>query len=173
SGITSYMLASALPAGETEADWFFLDMRGMPWDGSRGVELVAEWDGQGMTATQGPSMRFHAFPATRFAWPGRLGGMSLAAGGAIGCYFAAVIVGIVQAAMETARGQLAARKETLRPFEQVEWSRAEVDAWLIEQAYEGMLCSVEGEPGTTFGVRCGKLAIAELAEATLGRVCRV
>jgi hypothetical protein len=33
SGITSYMLTSALPAGESEPDLFFLDVRLVPWDG--------------------------------------------------------------------------------------------------------------------------------------------
>jgi len=173
SGIATHMVTTAVPQGETGAEWFYVDMRGAPWDGSRGLELVAEWEGQGMTATQSHSLRFTDFPAVRFAWPGNLLGVSQAAGGAIGCYFAAVIVGIVQEAMATARRQLAGRKDNLRPYEQVEWSQAEVDAWLIEQAYEGMLAAVAREAGTPLGVRCGKVAIAALAETLLGRLCRV
>src|SRR5262245_12687879 len=56
SGITSFMLTTALPEGETQPDWFFLAVRGLPWDGSRGMRLVAEWDGHGMIATQSHAM---------------------------------------------------------------------------------------------------------------------
>lgn len=173
SGITAYVLTSALPAGETEPDWFFLDVRGEPWDGSRGMTLLAEWDGHGMTATQSHAFRFERFPACRFAWPGRLLALQGAAGGAITCYFAAVITGVAEAAMAAAREQVSRRKEGLRPYEQVEWVRAETESWLIGQAYEGMLRAVESEAGTPLGVRCGKLALSELAESLLGRLCRV
>ena len=39
SGITAFMLTVAVPEGETTPDIFFLDMRGVPWDGSAGVTL--------------------------------------------------------------------------------------------------------------------------------------
>jgi hypothetical protein len=50
-----------------------------------------------------------------------------------------------------------------------------MEHWLILQAYEGMLRSVEtGAEGTTpLGVLQGKTAIAELAESALGRICKV
>ena len=69
SGITSYMITLAVPEGEAEPDFFFMDMRGVPWDGSAGVKLAAAWDGCGMTATQSHAMNFKDFPATRAAWP--------------------------------------------------------------------------------------------------------
>jgi alkylation response protein AidB-like acyl-CoA dehydrogenase len=173
SGITSFMLTSAKPVDETEADWFYLDVRGIPWDGREGMSLVAEWDGHGMIATQSHAFRFERFPATRFAWTGNMQGLSRSAGGAILCYFAAVVVGVVQVAMATARKEMARRREGLRPYEQVEWARAEVDAWLIDQAYEGMLRAVETGEGTPIGARCGKIAIAEGAEALLTRLSRI
>jgi alkylation response protein AidB-like acyl-CoA dehydrogenase len=172
SGITSFALTSATPKGEMEADWFYLDLRGAEWDGSGGMILAAEWDGAGMAATQSHAFRFEGFPATRFAWPGNLLGIQKNAGGAVTCYFAAVIAGVAGAAMTEARRHLA-RRESLRAFEQVEWSRAEVDHWLIEQALEGMIRSVEAGGGTPLGVRCGKIALAELAESLLSRLCRV
>lgn len=173
SGIVSYVLTSALPSGSTEPDWFFARVAGTSWDGSTGLHLLAEWDGAGMTATQSHAFRFDRYPAERFAWEGNLLGIQRACGGVVSCFFAAVIVGIAQVAMETARAQITRRRESLRPFEQVEWSRAEIDSWLIDQAYEGMLRAVEEEGGTPLAVRCGKLALAELAEALLGRLCRV
>jgi alkylation response protein AidB-like acyl-CoA dehydrogenase len=174
SGVTSYMLTAAVPEGEASADLFYLDMRGVPWDGSTGVTLVAEWDGHGMTATQSHGMRFENFPTTRFAWPSNLQPIAAAANGVVGCCFTAVIVGIVETATETARRQLASWHTSMRSFEEVEWTRAEMETWLIQQAYEGMLRAVESRQATAVReVLQGKTAIADLAESALRRICRV
>lgn len=174
SGVTSYMLTAAVPEGETSADLFYLDMRGVPWDGSTGVSLAAEWDGHGMTATQSHGMRFEKFPTTRFAWPNNLQPIAAAANGVIGCLFTAVIVGIVETATETAHRQLASWHTSMRSFEEVEWTRAEMETWLIRQAYEGMLRAVEAQkPTAVREVLQGKTAIADLAESALRRICRV
>jgi alkylation response protein AidB-like acyl-CoA dehydrogenase len=173
SGITSYMITTALPEGEAQPDLFFLDMRDVPWDGSRGVRLVAEWDGQGMIATQSHAMAFDDFPATRCTWPGNLRTLTMAAGPYVACSFTAVIVGIVEAAIEAARAQLAPRRAALRAYEQVEWSRAELEAWLIQQAYEGMLRAVEEDRDPLRSALLGKEAIAGLAESALARTCKV
>ncbi|MGB2695818.1 MAG: acyl-CoA dehydrogenase family protein [Dehalococcoidia bacterium] len=173
SGITSFMITSALAEGEQEPDWFVLDMRGVPWDGSAGVKLIAEWDGHGMIATQSHAMSFEDFPATRFAWPGILLRTAAAAGPFVGCAFTAVIVGIVENALETARQQLAPKRDSLRPYEQVECSRAEVEGWLIQQAYEGMLRAVERDDDAYRNMLQGKTAIAEIAESVTGRICKV
>ena len=39
--------------------------------------------------------------------------------------------------------KLSGKADEMRPYEQVEWVRAENEAWLIRQAYEGMLNAVE------------------------------
>jgi alkylation response protein AidB-like acyl-CoA dehydrogenase len=173
SGITSYMITTALPEGEAQPDIFFLDVRDAPWDGSTGMKLIAEWDGQGMIATQSHAMQFEDYPAERCAWPGNLLALVAAAGPYVACSFTAVVVGVVEAAMETARRQLAPRREALRPYEQVEWSRAELEAWLIAQAYEGMLRAAEDGRDPLRNALRGKTAIAELAESALARVCKV
>lgn len=173
SGITSYMITTGVPEGESAPDIFFMDVRGVPWDGSKGMTLLDEWDGHGMTATQSHSMLFQEFSAVRAAWPGRLQEILRAAGPYVACSFASVIVGIVDVAMETAQQQLRPRHETLRPFEQVEWSRAELEAWLIQQAYQGMLRAVEEDSDALWSVLRGKEAIAELAESVLARICKV
>jgi alkylation response protein AidB-like acyl-CoA dehydrogenase len=69
SGVTAYMITTALPEGETEPAWFFVDMRGVPWDGSTGLALRAGWDGHGMagtTVTASPSRT-----SRPRAWPGQ------------------------------------------------------------------------------------------------------
>jgi alkylation response protein AidB-like acyl-CoA dehydrogenase len=173
SGMTSYMLTTAIPEGETTPDVFFLDMRMVTWDGTAGVTLTAPWDGYGMAATQSHALRFEDFPATRIAWPGHLAHLQEAAGGHNQCLFTAVIVGIVETALEAARQQVARRHEALRAYERVEWTRAEQEGWLIQQAYEGMLRAVEADRDGRRNAVQGKMAIAELAEAATGRICRV
>jgi alkylation response protein AidB-like acyl-CoA dehydrogenase len=172
-GITSFMLTSARPEGESEPDWFFLDMRGVPWDGSAGVTLIAPWDGHGMAATQSHAMNFIDFPATRVAWPGNWRSLADAAGPFIGSVFTAVVLGVVEAAMEAASAQLARRKYSLRPYEQVEWSNALQKAWLMRQAYEGMLRAVETEASPLRTVLIAKTSAARLAEGCLQCITRI
>jgi alkylation response protein AidB-like acyl-CoA dehydrogenase len=173
SGITSFMITSAVPEGEPEPDWFFLDLREMPWDGTRGVKLLAPWDGHGMTATQSHGFLFEEVPATRSAWPGNWRQMQEANRGLIPCLFTAVIVGIVETALDTAREQLGKRRAELRAYDRVEWTRANLDGWLIQQAYDGMLRAMEQHDGDRASALRGKSAVGELAESALGRLCRV
>lgn len=173
SGITSYMITSALPEGETAPGLFVLDMRGVAWDGSAGVRLVAPWDGHGMAATQSHAMAFTDFPATRTAWPASFVSFMDSHGGSMPCMFTAVIVGIVETAVEAARQQIVRRRESLRSYERVEWTRAEMEGWLVQQAYEGMLRAVEQGREGRWRATQGKMAIAELAESATARICRV
>lgn len=170
SGVTSFMLTSARPPGE-DPDWFFVDVRSVPWDGTQGMKLLAPWDGHGMTATQSHGMAFEGFPATRFACPGRWRAVSDAAGPFVATMFTAVILGVVEVAMDTARAQLQSKE--LRPFEQVEWANAEQEAWLMRQAYEGMVRAVETQPRPLPTVVLGKTASARLAEDCLQRLTRI
>ena len=63
SGISSFMITTAVPEGEAAADFFYMDMRGAPWDGSTGIKLVAPWDGYGMSATQSHAFELTDYPA--------------------------------------------------------------------------------------------------------------
>ena len=171
SGVTSFMITLAVPEGEAEPDMFYMDMRGVPWDGSAGVRLAAAWDGHGMTATQSHAMTFEDFPVKRAAWPRRE--RATARGGAIQSMFTSVIVGVVETAIETARQYLEGKRESMRAYEQTEWSRVEIEGWLIQQAYHGMLVAAEESNNTARNAFVGKAAIAELAESVLTRICRV
>jgi alkylation response protein AidB-like acyl-CoA dehydrogenase len=174
SGIASYMVTTAIPDGEAEADWFFLDTREAKWDGSTGMTLRAEWDGHGMTATQSHSFGFDSFPANRLAWPGNLRVVSTVAGAMVSAVFCAVVYGTAQSAVEQARRQLARRKDSLAPYESVEWVRVENESWLMEQAYQGMLNAIEVKgSGAAFDALQAKTALAELAESVTGRICRI
>jgi hypothetical protein len=139
------------------------------------LRLVAEWDGAGMAATQSHAMRLEDCPATRMAWDGPVEEVTLAAGPLITNLFTAVVLGILDEAVRTARTQLTPKAAELRPYEQVTWARAELDHWLAVQAYEGSLRAVEsGDPvrGLYAGIRA-KEGVAELAESCLSGIARV
>ncbi len=173
SGISTYMISTAKVEGETFPDMFFMRVGDANWDGSKGIKLAAEWDGHGMSATQSHAFRFTDFPATRSAWAGSLAGSAAAAGPLGGAVFTAVIVAVVEQALTFAREKLSGKAGEMRPYEQVEWVRAENEGWLIRQAYEGMLNTIEaGKGGMLAAARC-KATVAELAETCLGRVSRV
>jgi alkylation response protein AidB-like acyl-CoA dehydrogenase len=174
SGVTAYMMTAAIPEGELQPDLFYTDVRDVAWDGSSGVALVAPWDGLGMIATQSHAFRFDDFRVTRAGWPGNLIGLASASQPYVRCCFTAVCVGIVEEAAATARAQLQQRRGPPRPYEQVEWARAELEAWLVLQAYEGMLRAIEADSVDAARASLqGKVAIAELAESVLARLCRV
>jgi alkylation response protein AidB-like acyl-CoA dehydrogenase len=173
TGVTSYMLTTAVPEGEDEPDWFYVPMAGFEANGSQGITLIAPWDGHGMAATQSHALSFDGAPAVRFAWPGHLSDLIGGAAAFIGTLFTAVVLGIVEEAVETARRQLAPRADGLRAYEQVEWAQAELEAWTMAQVYEGALRAIEsGRPARGATLRA-KTAGAQLAESCLGRLCRV
>lgn len=173
SGIASFMMTTALPERLTLPDLFVLDMRGVPWDGSTGARMIAEWDGHGMAATQSHAFRFDAFPVQRSAWPGSVL-RAAPIGAQVGaCAFTAVVLGVVQSAVAAARERLSVKKETLRAYEQIEWTRAVREAWLCEQAYEGMLRAVESQDRPFASALQGKVSVAELAESLTRRLCKV
>ena len=175
SGVTRYMVTTAVAAGETEPDVFILDFGDRSWDGTDGLELLAEWDGMGMAATQSHSMRLVDTPAVRQAFDGSAVELMAAVAPLVGCLFSSVILGVLDEAIAEARPRIASRSDRLRPYEQVEWTRAERDHWLAVQAYEGALRTVEGgDPvaGRHAAARA-KNAIAEIAESTMLRLGRV
>ena len=114
SGITSYMLTTAVPEGADEPDWFYIPVEGAAWDGSTGITLVGPWDGHGMPATQSHAFTFDGCPAERFAWPGHLAELIDAAAPFFATLFTAVVLGIVETAVATARAQLAPKADTMR-----------------------------------------------------------
>jgi alkylation response protein AidB-like acyl-CoA dehydrogenase len=175
SGVTSFMITTAVPDGEAEPTIFVLDTRDRAWDGSTGLRLLAEWDGMGMAATQSHAMRLEDCPATRMAWDGRLEDVTLAAAPLVSSLFTAVVLGVLDEAIGTAKQQLAPKVESLRPYERVEWSRAELDYWLAVQAFEGALRAVEsGDHARALHATLrAKQGVAELAEGSLSRLVRV
>ena len=115
SGIADHMITTALPEGEDEPAIFVLDTRDRPWDGSSGLTLLAPWDGIGMAATQSHAMRLERCPATRMAWDGPITAVTLAAAPLVANLFTAVVLGVLDEAVETARAQLAARRRRCAP----------------------------------------------------------
>ncbi len=175
------MVTTAVPEGEALPDLFLLATRELPWDGSRGMKLVREWDGRGMAATQSHAFRFEAMPAERHARPGGALPIAPRAIPFTVALFTSVTVGILDAAIEAGRGLLAPRGARLRASEQLDWARAENGYWLACRALEGMVGAIEqgagaprGDPpmGLTEAIAHGKLAVAELAEQALAHLSR-
>ena len=171
SGVTSFMITTAVPEGENAPDVFLIDTRELPWDGSRGAKLVREWDGHGMAATQSHAFRFDGLTAERHALLG--GAVKLVSRVMpVAVYqFSSVIMGILDAALAEARRRLQPRADRMSAFERVSWTKAVNDIWLAEQAFEGMARAIE-RGGSLIGAARGKLAISELAEASLLSISR-
>lgn len=171
SGINTFAMTSAIPEGETEPSTFYLDLRGMPFDGSAGIRLVAPWDGYGMTATQSHSFELVDFPAVRSVLPAAARPPQSPF---FPCAYTAVVLGVVETALDAARTELKTRHGDLGPYEHTEWRNAGLDAWLMRQAFEGMLRAVE-QPSQTLGLDLmrGKIAAGQLAESAMTRICRV
>jgi alkylation response protein AidB-like acyl-CoA dehydrogenase len=167
SGVTSYMITNAITQAGSPPAALFLDVRDVPWDGSTGMKLVAEWDGHGMAATQSHSFQFENFPVIKCLLT-----TSFPASGFIATLFSAVILGVVESAMETAREELGRKRDAASHYQRSEWSQAELEDWLLHQAYEGMLR--EGEAGgSAFRLLQGKTAMSQLAESLTLRLSRM
>ena len=170
SSVTSQMLTTAVPDGEGLTDWFFTDAMTGPWDGSTGVQLIREWDGRGMTATESHAFRFDDATAERIGWPGQQTRLVANTRGFGPVLFTAVILGVVEEAVDTAAARIAERP--IADSLSRDWGDARLDLWTMQQVYEGMLRSIEtgGEPGD--GTK-GKLVCARLAESAMLRLTRV
>ena len=172
SGVTDYMMTVAITEGEEQPDLFYLDVRGAPWDGSSGMRLLrgVGWPGHDRYAES--RVCVHGYPATRVAWPGNVQALAAAAQPLFRCCFTAVFVGIVETAVSTARKRLrSARGCTVRASR----IRARRAGCVVGRAgVRRQLRAMEG--GTSGAARAtvlGKLAVAELAESVLTRLCRV
>ena len=175
SGVTSFMITTALVEGATTPDFFVVETRGRPWDGSAGMTLTAEWDGIGMAATQSHAMRLESCPAIRLAWEGPIELVAAAVAPFIPNLFTAVVVGVLDEAFRTAKQQLGPKRDVMRAYERVEWTRAEMEYWLAMQAFEGALRATESgnEMAGTYAALRAKESVAELAEESLGRLGKV
>ena len=176
SGLTSFMTTRAVPHGETAPDLFFMEVRNHPWDGSTGLKLAAEWRGHGMKSTNSHAFEFTDFPATRIAWPGHQAELMNNNSSLGGISFTSVIMGVIDAAMEYSRERLKAnlaRGSRLRSLQQVDWTMAEQEAWLIDQAWEGAMRVVDtGTQDRRVMLMC-KENVARLSESVLNRLCRI
>ncbi|HEX5614095.1 MAG TPA: acyl-CoA dehydrogenase family protein [Acidimicrobiia bacterium] len=174
-GISDYMFTTAVADGEDAPSAFVLDMRPVHAGTSSAATVTGEWDGAGMAATQSHAARLEAMPGIRLAYDGPIDTLVFNAGPFVMTLFTAVLLGVFDEAIATARAQLAPKRETLRAYEQVEWSRADLEHWLAVQAYEGALRAIEaGDPFRALQAALrAKTATAELVEQALRRITQV
>jgi hypothetical protein len=125
-----------------------------------------------MTATQSHAFEFENFPVVRVA-PRETTGFG-SVGFVANALFTAVITGTVQSAVEAARAQVVRKRDDLRPYELTEWANVEQDAWLINEAYEAILRTIEAKgPGAALEALTAKTAIARLCENVTRNLCTV
>jgi alkylation response protein AidB-like acyl-CoA dehydrogenase len=170
------MLTSAVRPGADQPDWFFLDVRNVPWDGSTGMTLKSEWDGHGMTSTNSHAFTFKDFPATRMAWPGTWREVFEATGGAGGLGMTAPFLGIMDAAMRHMREEFlrrGQRPENFKAFDKVEWTHAHREVALIYQCHEAALTAIERRGTARHEAALAKANIAMLADSVMNRLCRI
>jgi alkylation response protein AidB-like acyl-CoA dehydrogenase len=170
------MTTRAVPQGENVPDQFFMEVRNQPWDGSTGMRLAAEWQGHGMMSTNSHAFEFTNYPATRVAWPGHQAEFMAANNGLGGMTFTSVVTGVVDAAMAYTRERLKttlAGGSSLRAFQQVEWTMAEQEAWLIDQAWEGAVRSLDTGNMDRRIALMAKENVARLSESVLTRLCKL
>jgi len=173
SEAVSYMMTTAKPEGLDVPFGFYMDLRDQPWDGSGGLTITHRWDGVGMKATQSHGVLLDGVEGIAWAWPGSIAETSAVAG-ALGLgLFVAVIESIVDAAMAEADARLTGKQ--LRPYEEVEWTKAQIDHWMIRQASAGLVRSITEESAAAAGLAAvkAKMGVAALAEELLGRVSKV
>jgi alkylation response protein AidB-like acyl-CoA dehydrogenase len=172
SEIVSYMITTAKPDGSEMPMGFYLDLRDQPWDGTAGMTITRRWDGMGMKATQSHATMLDGVEGVAWAWPeGILRGSATA--GALGlAMYAAVIGAVVEAAMIETERRLGGRQ--LRPFEEVAWTQAQIDHWMLVQAQRGLVDTIAGSDAEIAVVAAtkAKIGIAATAEAILQNVCR-
>jgi alkylation response protein AidB-like acyl-CoA dehydrogenase len=87
-----------------------------------------------------------------------------------------VIAGIVDAAMDYTRQRLRETRSqgnSLRAFQQVEWTMAEQEAFLIDRAWEGTLQMMERGIVDRRIILMTKESIARLSESALVRLCKL
>lgn len=172
SEVVSYMITIAIPDGGEAPLGFYMDLRDQQWDGSAGLTISRPWDGVGMKATQSHAITLEGVHGTALAWPGAVAEASpyLAAMGLP--MWVAIVTSIVDQAMAEAELRLGGRD--LRPFEEVEWTRAQIDQWMIAQARDGIVRSLAERSLTEASVEAikAKMGVAELAESLLTRISR-
>ena len=76
----------------------------------------------GMTATQSHAVRLDGAPAVRFGRDEPLNALMVAPMPWVMTMFTAVVLGVVDAAIALSRERLAAKVDSLRAFERVEWA---------------------------------------------------
>ena len=138
--LVSYMITTAKPDGADLPLAFYLDLRDQPWDGTAGLSITRPWDGMGMKATQSHAVMLEGIEGIVFAWPDALEQVATVVGTLGLAMFTGVIAAIVDSAMSEAETRLSGRP--LRSYEDVEWTHAQIEHWMLVQARNGLTNTV-------------------------------
>lgn len=172
SQIVSYMITTAMLDGGDLPMGFYVDLRDQPWDGSAGLAITRPWDGMGMKATQSHAVSLNGLEGVALAWQDSVPVGSLYVGALGLSMFCAVITSVVDAAMEETEQRLGGR--SLRPYEEVAFTQAKIDHWMLQQANRGLIDAVATEPVEVSAhiATKAKMGMAATAESIMANVCR-
>ena len=128
--------------------------------------------GMGMKATQSHAVMLDGVSGVPWAWQQALL-LGAPMSGALGLtMFCSVVAAVCDAAMAEAERRLGGRQ--LRPYEEVALTQAQIDHWMLDQAMNGLLATLESEqaPTVLMAATKAKLGMAALAEELLSQICR-
>tara|TARA_B100001175_G_C19166440_1_gene475371 strand:- start:122 stop:643 length:522 start_codon:yes stop_codon:yes gene_type:complete len=129
-----------------------------------------------MRSTNSHAFTFTNFPATRIAWPGHSAELMASNGGLGPVAFTSVITGVVDSAMAHCRENLQkilATSPKLKAFQEVHWTQAEQEYWLINQAMKTTLETLKDGTSDRYNSLMLKEAVANLADSILNRLCKL
>ncbi len=172
SEMVSYMITTAKRVGDDLPMGFFIDLRRQPWDGTAGMRITRPWDGMGMKATQSHATALEGVEGTAWAWQGAIAESGTAVLSVGLAMFCSVISAVVDAAMTETERRLSGK--SLRPYEEVAWTQAQIDHWMLAQAMRGLVDTVATAPADAASIAAtkAKIGMAATAESILGHVCR-
>ncbi len=173
SQMVSFMVTTAKPAEDAEMPMgFYLDLRDQPWDGTSGLHITREWDGMGMKATQSHAVMFDGVEGVAWGWDGALVAGAPAVGSLGLTMFCGVIAAVVDAAMVEVEQRLSGK--SLRPYEEIAWTQAQIDHWMLTQAQTGIVNTLAVAPPEVAALAAtkAKMGMAAAAESILSNVCR-
>ncbi len=172
SQMVSFMITTAKPADSDMPLGLYLDLRDQPWDGTAGMTITRPWDGMGMKATQSHATMLDGVEGISWAWQGAIAESAPAAGAMILSMFCGVFATVVDAAMQETDRRLGGK--SLRPFEEVAWTQAQIDHWMLLQAQRGLVDTLANSSveEAALAATKAKLGMAALSESILANVCR-
>jgi alkylation response protein AidB-like acyl-CoA dehydrogenase len=168
-GMLDLALLHAVPEGETDPDWFILDVSDVPAAGNESFAIKYPWSSRGMRATASHPVELRAARAERIAWTGELDAIRGVASPLSAASFMAAAIGVADAALDDSLARHATRPGG--GFARRELVDARQDALLLDALLAHLVTAIgAGDPEAGDLALRGKHAAAEIVERLLARL---